>query len=238
MSSSHTDSPSHSTGHSRQSSTDQKPSIIRRFLSPFSAAALATLPQVKRPARYVRADDIPETQPDADGRTPTVRDYHAINSIPPQVRVPKKISTPVKVEGKVWFANERTWIAWLNISIILATLSLALFNASKDEIARNFAIVYAIISVLVLVYGYALYQHRITMIRRRDPGHFDAIAGPVVLSIILFFAILANFIIRVRELQRKEIPIPGADLLNFFYSAKNVINTTVASQTYGSQGQL
>ncbi len=39
---------------------------------------------------------------------PTVRDYHAINSVPPQVRVPKKIATPVKVEGKVWFANERS----------------------------------------------------------------------------------------------------------------------------------
>ena len=39
---------------------------------------------------------------------PTVRDYHAINSLPPQVRVPKKIATPIKVEGKVWFANERS----------------------------------------------------------------------------------------------------------------------------------
>ena len=66
------------------------------------------------------------------------------------------------------------------------------------------------------IYGYALYQHRITMIRRRDPGHFgihpfssyprhttwlfqcttDALAGPVLLSIVLFVAVLANFILR------------------------------------------
>ena len=26
----------------------------------------------------------------------------------------------------------------------------------------------------IQVYGYILYQHRITMIRRRDPGHFGA----------------------------------------------------------------
>ena len=81
------------------------------------------------------------------------------------------------------------WISWLNVSIILATLSLGLFNASKDDIARKFAYVYAFISVAILVswymryphlyltivrkiYGYALYQHRISMIRRRDPGHF------------------------------------------------------------------
>jgi hypothetical protein len=39
---------------------------------------------------------------------PTVRDYHSITTAPPHVRVPKKTPTPVRVEGKVWFANERS----------------------------------------------------------------------------------------------------------------------------------
>jgi len=76
--------------------------------SPFSASALASLPVLNRPQRYTRADAIPETEGDVDGQRPTIRDYHAINSLPPQVRVPKKIATPIKVEGKVWFANERS----------------------------------------------------------------------------------------------------------------------------------
>lgn len=79
------------------------------MMSPFSHSALQTLPKNPvRPARYPRTDAIPETETDADGQQPTVRDYHAINSLPPQVRVPKKIATPVKVEAKVWFANERS----------------------------------------------------------------------------------------------------------------------------------
>ncbi|THV07220.1 hypothetical protein K435DRAFT_815485 [Dendrothele bispora CBS 962.96] len=186
---------------------DRPDSLIRRswhamsdVFSPFSASALASLPVLNRPQRYTRADAIPETEGDADGQRPTVRDYHAINSLPPQVRVPKKIATPIKVEGKVWFANERTWISWLNLAVLLGTLSLALFNASKDVVARNFAYAYAIISVGTLIYGYLIYQHRITMIRRRDPGSFDFIAGPVIVSTLLFFAVLANFVIRVREL--------------------------------------
>src|ERR1700726_2394319 len=88
-------------------------SMIRRswhamsdLFSPFSSAALASLPHAKRPARYTRSDAIPATQQDSDGQRPTVRDYHAITSLPPQVRVPRKIATSVKVEGKVWFANE------------------------------------------------------------------------------------------------------------------------------------
>jgi len=120
----------------------------------------------------------------------------------------KKIATPLRVEPKVWFANERTWISYLNISVLISVLSLALFNASKDTIARNFAYVYAAISVGILVFGYVVYQNRISMIRRRDPGYFDQIVGPVIIAALLFFAILANFIIRVQEL-RKSVPAPG-----------------------------
>ncbi|KAF7312522.1 DUF202 domain-containing protein [Mycena indigotica] len=194
-------------------------SLVRRslhamsdFLSPFSPAALANLPA--RPVRYTRADNIPETEADEEGQRPAVRDYLSINhpSVHPNVRVPKKIATAVRVEGKVWFANERTWVAWLNIAVLLGTLALALFNASKDPIARAFAYVYALISIGVLIYGYALYQHRITMIRRRDPGHFDMIIGPVVVSTLLFIAVAANFMIRVQDLRDKNVPIPGADL--------------------------
>ncbi|KAH9886997.1 hypothetical protein C8Q73DRAFT_795024 [Cubamyces lactineus] len=201
---------------------DRRDSIIRRswyamsdILSPFSPSALASLPKktFQRRPRYTRVDNIPDAQQDEHGQMPTVRDYHAINSVPPQVRVPKKIATPIKVEGKVWFANERTWIAYLQTSVLIGTLALALFNASKDDIARNFAYAYAALSVGVLVYGYAVYQHRITMIRRRDPGHFDQILGPIVISVFLFGAVLANFIIRVRELQRQNVTIPGIPFL-------------------------
>ncbi|KAH8100939.1 hypothetical protein BXZ70DRAFT_138740 [Cristinia sonorae] len=204
---------------------EQRGSLIRRswhamadIVAPFSPSALAALPKktfARRP-RYTRADNVPEASQDEHGQMPTVRDYHAINSLPPQVRVPKKIATPIKVEGKVWFANERTWISYLNIAVLIATLSLALFNASKDKIARDFAYAYAAISVGVLVYGYAVYQRRITMIRKRAPGHFDQILGPVIISALLFFAVLANFVIRVRELQNKKIPIPGMAFLSKF----------------------
>ena len=96
----------------QQQEPAQQQSILTRswhaIFSPFSPSALATLPNLQRPARYLRLDDIPETATDGEGQQPTVRDYHAINSVPPQVRVPKKIPTSIKVESKVWFANERS----------------------------------------------------------------------------------------------------------------------------------
>jgi hypothetical protein len=91
---------------------DRSPSFLQRSMHavfyPFSAGAIASLPRLSRPLRYTRRDAVPETEPDAQGNLPTVRDYHAINTLPPQVRVPKKVATPVKVEAKVWFANERS----------------------------------------------------------------------------------------------------------------------------------
>jgi hypothetical protein len=62
------------------------------------------------------------------------------------------------------------------------------------------------------------------LIRRRDPGHFDSPTGPVILSIALFFAVLANFLVRVKELRNKGVPIPGADLFGF---ANNVTESLV-----------
>lgn len=96
---------------------ENRGSLIRRswhamadIVAPFSPSALAALPKKTfaiRP-RYTRADNVPEAPQDEHGQMPTVRDYHAINSLPPKVRIPKKIATPIKVEGKVWFANERS----------------------------------------------------------------------------------------------------------------------------------
>ncbi|KAH0833236.1 hypothetical protein J3R83DRAFT_12296 [Lanmaoa asiatica] len=187
---------------------------------PFSSSALASLPEdTIRPSRYTRQDDI----------TDQVPNYSAIQP----VRVPRKVATAIKVEGKVWFANERTWLSWLNAAILIGTFAVALFNASHDPVARGFSYVYAALSVAVLIYGFYLYQSRITMIRKRDPGHYDAITGPLVVSTVLFVAVLANFVIRVHELwvplsllshsltvslrslcsRQQQIPIPGLALL-------------------------
>lgn len=107
--------PTDAAAHERSASGN----LIRRswhamtdILSPFSSSALAALPpKLPRTARYTRAGGIPDAQVDEDGNMPAVRDYHAINSVPAQVRVPKKIATPIRVEPKIWFANERSRIA-------------------------------------------------------------------------------------------------------------------------------
>jgi hypothetical protein len=50
-----------------------------------------------------------------------------------------------------WGCGFLAWVSYLNISILICTLAVALFNASKDDIARNFAYLYAGISIGILV---------------------------------------------------------------------------------------
>lgn len=89
--------------------SESRPSTLLNRLLPFSPSLLRSLPKPNRPARYTRADGIPQVDSDDEGHRPTVQDYHAINgSGAGNVRVPKKVATPVRVEGKVWFANERS----------------------------------------------------------------------------------------------------------------------------------
>ncbi|KAL8664166.1 MAG: hypothetical protein Q9202_003244 [Teloschistes flavicans] len=74
--------------------------------------------------------------------------------LPPGVRDPGrwiKDSGPVTVEPKVWLANQRTFIKWQHISVLLATLSLSLYNAAGEDndIARSLAIAYTLIAAAV-----------------------------------------------------------------------------------------
>lgn len=71
---------------------------------------------------------------EADG---TTRD------LPPSVRRPRewiKDQGPVKVEAKVWLANQRTFIKWQHMAVLLASLAIGLYNAATTASARGISI--------------------------------------------------------------------------------------------------
>lgn len=136
----------------------------------------------------------------------------------PRIRKPKAVVSQSKVEAKVWFANERTWISWLRVSILIGSFALALFNSDtffkhhdqqhpgqhKDAYLSSgsvklFGAVYAGIAVLTLLWGLYSYQRRVTLIKTKYPGNFDDLIGPPLICAALFVAVLLNFIIRVKQ---------------------------------------
>lgn len=124
--------------------------------------------------------------------------------LPPGVQKPDhwiKDEGEVKVEAKVWLANERTFIKWQHVGVLLASLSLGLYNAAgvNNNVARALAVVYTLLAVFIGVWGWGVYMWRSNLIRTRSGKDFDALLGPVITCIGLIVALLLNFGFKVLE---------------------------------------
>ncbi len=112
----------------------------------------------------------------------------------------------MRVEAKVWLANQRTFIKWQHVSVLLASLSLGLYNAAGEgnNVARALAVVYTSIAVFTLAWGYAMYWYRSRLIRERSGRDFDALTGPLVVALGLAVALCLNFGFRYQALVRER----------------------------------
>ena len=122
--------------------------------------------------------------------------------LPPGVQKPAywiKDQGEVKVEPKVWLANQRTFIKWQHITVLLATLSLGLYNAAGPEntVGRALGAVYTIIALFCGLWGWGLYMYRSRLIRKRSGKDFDAKFGPIVICLTLMIALIVNFGLKV-----------------------------------------
>lgn len=124
--------------------------------------------------------------------------------LPPGVTKPEKLlmhSTPVNVEPKVWLANQRTFIKWEHVSILLATLSLGLYNAAgkNNTIAHALGLAYTGIALFTGIWGYWVYLERSRLIRERSGKDFDQKLGPIVVALGLAAALCLNFGFKVSQ---------------------------------------
>ncbi|KAL9636679.1 MAG: hypothetical protein Q9164_002664, partial [Protoblastenia rupestris] len=71
----------------------------------------------------------------------------------------KRIHVPVRVEPKVYFAAERTFLSWLEFSIILGSIAATLLNFG-DVLSMYSAIAFTIVACASLGYSLVLYLWR------------------------------------------------------------------------------
>ena len=107
----------------------------------------------------------------------------------------KRIHVPVRVEPKVFFAAERTFLSWLEFSIILGSIAATLLNFG-DLVSMWSAIAFTIVACASLVYSMVLYLWRVKCIRERRAVRYHDPWGPTILCVGLFGAVAVNFGIR------------------------------------------
>ncbi|KAF1803875.1 VTC domain-containing protein [Mucor lusitanicus] len=122
--------------------------------------------------------------------------------LPPGVKIPKKVVTPIKVEPKVFFANERTYFSWMKFGAMLSTFSLALFNTG-DAVGKLSGVLYTLVALSTLIYGVGLYYRRRELIRARLAGPYDEMIGPTVICFALMAAVGINAYLKF------TVPAPG-----------------------------
>lgn len=143
-----------------------------------------------REAKGINEDELPE-----DDRL-LVRDWIAPSG--------KKIAVPVRVEPKVYFANERTFLKWLHFAILIGTIATALLNFVPPEDVRGLisAGLFTLAALLAIAYAVFVFLYRALRLRARSAeGLYYDKYGPTLLCLVLFLAMATNIGMRISEWQ-------------------------------------
>lgn len=118
-------------------------------------------------------------------------------ALPPGVEEPTewiKNSGPLQIEPKVWLANERTFLKWQHICVLLGSLAVSLYIAGgKNTLAEYMGIGFIVIAVFAGAWGYWIHNWRRAMIIARSGRDFDNPVGPMIISGALMLALILNF---------------------------------------------
>lgn len=121
--------------------------------------------------------------------------------LPPGVTKPEvwlKNAGPLQVEPKVWLANERTFLKWQHICVLLGSLAISLYTAAgKNRVAEAMGVAYVAIAVAAGAWGYVMLRRRRDMIVERSGKDFDNMLGPLAVSAALMLALVLNFVFSV-----------------------------------------
>ncbi|KAG0174286.1 vacuolar transporter chaperone [Apophysomyces sp. BC1034] len=125
------------------------------------------------------------------------RDGRTAKSVDDDDTASKKSKKKIKVDPKTFFANERTFISWLQFCALLLTVALTLLNFG-DNTAHIVGGIFIGLGAVVAIYALYRFEQRAWMINRRIDGRYDDLWGPAILCVLLVGALVVNFYMRFR----------------------------------------
>ncbi|KAJ5833112.1 hypothetical protein N7474_001423 [Penicillium riverlandense] len=195
------------------------PSTVRRPSGPAEPRAVPSRPSIpeirpQEPEVRAKPTEVPAKVSRFTSMLPSfgstrLAGREAAVALPPGVRHPGtwiKDSGPVRVETKVWLANQRTFIKWLHVSILLSSLSLGLYNAAgkHNRIAQALAVVYTFFALFAAAWGWFMYVKRARLISQRSGKDLDNMFGPIVVCIGLAVALVLNFVFKYSSMLEQN----------------------------------
>eukprot|EP00877_Chromochloris_zofingiensis_P009475 jgi/Chrzof1/4781/Cz14g26070.t1 len=113
--------------------------------------------------------------------------------------------TPMRIEPKTFFANERTFLSWLHMAVTIGSIAAALLGFSGSDKGAGLGahlveiIALILLPVAVAMCGYAIFifTWRGQMIAKKRPGHFDDRLGPLGLCVAVVLALSAILVVSI-----------------------------------------
>ncbi|OWB78666.1 hypothetical protein B5S32_g2866 [[Candida] boidinii] len=159
--------------------------------------------------------------------------------LPPGVIKPKVLirqSGPVKVEAKVWLANERTFVRWLHVTTMLSALTFAVYSSVHSshfpQLATGIAYIYFALTLFSGVWAYGIYNKRLDLIKQRSGNHLDGVFGPLVVASVLVITLILEFYSGVKKFNDKHNVIaPPLIIENSMLNVEFMVNNTNFTQS-------
>lgn len=168
--------------------------------------------------------------------------------LPPGVEKPTeylKNAGPVKVEAKVWLANERTFNRWMHVCVLMSLLTFTVYNSAKQanfpRLAEILAYVYFALTVGSIGWAYRVYFHRMKVINERSADHLDAPLGPVILSFCVGLTMVFNFIATFKAASKLGSSPPGNSTVfsaNSYMGHPRLVGVELPSHLQGIQDYI
>lgn len=110
----------------------------------------------------------------------------------------KKICIPVRIEPKVYFAAERTFLSWLSIGMILGATATTLLNhGSRSAIVASVG--FYLSAMFTMFYATYKYVRRTVAIREKRITDYADSVGPNMICFLIATATLASFAFKLTE---------------------------------------
>ena len=113
-----------------------------------------------------------------------------------------------KIEPKIFFANERTFLHWLHSGVTLYTIAAGILAFASDThsmTAHWYAMALLPISLGFCLYALHLFLWRSEKIKTRIPGRWDDSRGPLILGTTLCAVLFINFVMKCKEIRKHNI---------------------------------
>ncbi len=110
----------------------------------------------------------------------------------------KQICVPVRIEPKVYFATERTFLSWLSIGMILGATATTLLSYGNTT-ALISSIAFFLSAVITIAYATGLYVWRVYKIRGKKAVDYADKFGPGIICVLLVISTFLTFLFKFLE---------------------------------------